>query len=220
MRDVSISRGVRRVLADFRKATGLTIASWSGCTPPVAGPPATVGRTDEGELMVPAITLHCLVPGLRAQVKDARGAPHRLPGRKLPRARLHLTRTRAAEPAAARAVAPRGAPHPPVPQPARRRRGGGVRPPGWRLGLSAVGLAVAMAALQASIGAANDVVDVAADAQAKPDKPIPAGLVSRRPAAAAVAVVGGVLGLGIVAVGYDVATLAGRHPGLWPGPGV
>ena len=24
-------------------------------------------------MMVPAITLHCLVPGLRAQVKDARG---------------------------------------------------------------------------------------------------------------------------------------------------
>jgi hypothetical protein len=72
MRDVSISRGVLRVLADFRKATGLSDYELERVYAAGGGPPATVGRTAEGELMVPAITLHCLVPGLRAQVKDAR----------------------------------------------------------------------------------------------------------------------------------------------------
>ncbi len=72
MRDVSISRGVRRVLADFRKATGLSDRELERVYAAGGGPPATLGRTDEGELMVPAITLHCFVPGLRAQVKDAR----------------------------------------------------------------------------------------------------------------------------------------------------
>ncbi|HXX60050.1 MAG TPA: hypothetical protein VEI48_02020 [Candidatus Sulfotelmatobacter sp.] len=73
MRDVSISRGVRRVLADFRKATGLSDRELERVYAAGGGPPATVGRTVEGELMVPAIALHCLVPGLHAQVKDARG---------------------------------------------------------------------------------------------------------------------------------------------------
>lgn len=72
MRDVSISRGVRRVLADFRTATGLSDRELERVYAAGGGPPATVGRTDQGEMMVPAITLHCLVPGLRAQVKDAR----------------------------------------------------------------------------------------------------------------------------------------------------
>jgi hypothetical protein len=36
------------------------------------GPPATIGRDAEGRLMVPAITLWALVPGIRAQVADGR----------------------------------------------------------------------------------------------------------------------------------------------------
>jgi len=55
-------------------------------------------------------------------------------------------------------------------------------------------LGVSMTALQASIGGLNDVVDAPRDRDAKPGKPIPAGVVSR-PAAAAVAVVSGGLGL-------------------------
>jgi 4-hydroxybenzoate polyprenyltransferase len=43
-------------------------------------------------------------------------------------------------------------------------------------------LALAMAGFQVSIGALNDLVDAPADAQTKPGKPIPAGLVSRRTA--------------------------------------
>ena len=36
------------------------------------GPPAVIGRDRDGHLMVPAITLHALVPGIRAQVPDGR----------------------------------------------------------------------------------------------------------------------------------------------------
>lgn len=64
-----------------------------------------------------------------------------------------------------------------------------------------------MTALQASIGALNDVVDVAADAGRKPGKPIPAGLVTPRTARVVVigaAVAGLALaapsGLGLVAI--------------------
>lgn len=45
-------------------------------------------------------------------------------------------------------------------------------------GLTAVRLGVSMVALQASIGALNDVVDRAADAGRKPGKPIPSGILS------------------------------------------
>ena len=36
------------------------------------GAPATIGRTAAGELMLPAISLHCLVPGLRVHSPKAR----------------------------------------------------------------------------------------------------------------------------------------------------
>ena len=36
------------------------------------GPPAVVGRNRDGRLMVPAITLFALVPGIRSQVADGR----------------------------------------------------------------------------------------------------------------------------------------------------
>jgi 4-hydroxybenzoate polyprenyltransferase len=45
-------------------------------------------------------------------------------------------------------------------------------------GLTALRLGVAMTALQASIGALNDLVDAPQDARSKPRKPIPGGLVS------------------------------------------
>jgi 4-hydroxybenzoate polyprenyltransferase len=44
----------------------------------------------------------------------------------------------------------------------------------------AIGLGLAMTALQLGIGAVNDLVDAPRDAGHKPGKPIPAGLVSRR----------------------------------------
>jgi 4-hydroxybenzoate polyprenyltransferase len=68
---------------------------------------------------------------------------------------------------------------------------------------AAVLLGLSMTFLQGSIGAVNDIVDAPRDAIAKPDKPIPAGLVSRT-TASTTAVIGGGLGL---ALGW----LAGPH---------
>ena len=59
---------------------------------------------------------------------------------------------------------------------------------------TAARLALSMLALQASIGALNDLVDAPLDAAEKPAKPIPAGLVSRG-AARGVAVAGLVVGI-------------------------
>ena len=72
MRDMSIRRGVLRVLADFRAATGLDDAAIERVFSAGGGAPATIGHTADGELMVPAISLHFLVPGLRSQTPKAR----------------------------------------------------------------------------------------------------------------------------------------------------
>jgi len=72
MRDMSIRRGVLRVLADLRRAAGADDAMLERFFAAGGGPPASVGRTEAGELMVPAITLRHLVPGMRALLPDAR----------------------------------------------------------------------------------------------------------------------------------------------------
>ena len=72
MRDVAIRRGVRKVVADFRAAARLDEPGFERVFASGGGPPAVVGRDANGELMVPAITLFALVPGVRAQVRDAR----------------------------------------------------------------------------------------------------------------------------------------------------
>jgi 4-hydroxybenzoate polyprenyltransferase len=69
---------------------------------------------------------------------------------------------------------------------------------------TAVRLGLAMFALQASIGALNDLADASFDAGRKPGKPIPAGLVS--PTVARVVVVG--------AAGIGLALTAPSGPGL------
>ena len=72
MRDVSIRRGVRRVLRDFMTAAQLDERQLERVFAAGGGPPATIGRTDDGELMVPAISLHYLVTGIRREAGDAR----------------------------------------------------------------------------------------------------------------------------------------------------
>ncbi len=72
MRDVAIRRGVIRVVDDFRRAGGLDEREFERVFASGGGPPAVVGRDAEGHLMVPAITLHSLVPGIRSQVADGR----------------------------------------------------------------------------------------------------------------------------------------------------
>jgi hypothetical protein len=58
MRDIAIRRGVLRAIEDFRGAARLSELEFE--------------RVFEGRLMVPAITLWALVPGIRALVPDAR----------------------------------------------------------------------------------------------------------------------------------------------------
>ena len=72
MRDVSIRRGVRQVLADLRKAIGTDDAGLERLYAAGGGPSAAVGRTERGEMMVPAISLHYFVSGTRRKMKDAR----------------------------------------------------------------------------------------------------------------------------------------------------
>jgi len=72
MRDISIRRGVLDVLRDVRAATGLDERELEKVFAAGGGPPAVIGHDAEGRLMVPAITLHCFVRGLRAVGPDAR----------------------------------------------------------------------------------------------------------------------------------------------------
>jgi len=65
MRDMSIRRGVLPVLEAYRKATGLEDQGIERTFTAGGGAPATMGHTAQGQLMVPAISLHFLVPGLR-----------------------------------------------------------------------------------------------------------------------------------------------------------
>jgi hypothetical protein len=72
MRDMSIRHGVLSVLEDYRRATGLDDAGVQQAFTAGGGAPATIGRTADGQLMVPAISLRFLVPGLRARSAKAR----------------------------------------------------------------------------------------------------------------------------------------------------
>jgi hypothetical protein len=72
IRDVVIRRGIVKVVDDFRRATGLDENGFERVFASGGGPPAVVGRDRNGHLIVPAITLFALVPGIRSQVKDAR----------------------------------------------------------------------------------------------------------------------------------------------------
>ena len=72
MRDLSIRIGVVRVLDSFRRATRIDEREFERVFAAGGGAPATVGRTADGRLMVPAISLHHLVAGLHRETPDAR----------------------------------------------------------------------------------------------------------------------------------------------------
>ncbi len=72
MRDVAIRRGVVRVVEDFRTAARLNEPEFERVFASGGGPPALVGHDAQGRLIVPAITLWALVPGIRAQAADGR----------------------------------------------------------------------------------------------------------------------------------------------------
>ena len=72
MRDVAKRRGVLRVLADFEHATGLADRDIERVFASGGGAPAVAGHDAEGLLMIPAIALHHLVPGIRAVDPEGR----------------------------------------------------------------------------------------------------------------------------------------------------
>lgn len=72
MRDMSIRRGVREVLAALRKALGTDDTGLKRIYAAGGGPPAAVGHTEQGEMMVPAISLFYFVTGARRLQPDAR----------------------------------------------------------------------------------------------------------------------------------------------------
>lgn len=72
IRDIVIRRGIVKVVEDFRRATRLDESGFERVFASGGGPPAVVGRDRSGRLVVPAITLFALVPGLRSQVPDSR----------------------------------------------------------------------------------------------------------------------------------------------------
>ena len=72
LRDVAKRRGVTRVVADFRRTAHLDEKAFRRVFARGGGAPQTVGTDAAGHLMVPTISLHFLVPGLRAEVADAR----------------------------------------------------------------------------------------------------------------------------------------------------
>lgn len=72
MRDVAKRRGVTRVIDDFRASAKLSEGDFERVFASGGGPPAIVGRDATGRLMVPAVALHVLVPGLRTTSPDGR----------------------------------------------------------------------------------------------------------------------------------------------------
>ena len=72
MRDVAKRRGIVRVVDDFKRSAGLTDAEFERVFASGGGPPATVGKDANGRLIVPAVSLWALVPGIRSQVADGR----------------------------------------------------------------------------------------------------------------------------------------------------
>ena len=72
MRDMSIRLGVRKVLAELRHSWSVDDTALTRLFSAGGGPAAAVGKTAQGELMVPAISLRFLVPGARALLPDAR----------------------------------------------------------------------------------------------------------------------------------------------------
>jgi hypothetical protein len=72
MRDMSIRTGVLHVLEEFQHACHLDDQGILRVFSAGGGAPATAGRTADGRLMVPAVSLRYLVPGLRSETPDAR----------------------------------------------------------------------------------------------------------------------------------------------------
>ena len=71
MRDVAARRGVTRVVERIQGTARLDDSTLRRVFARGGGAPQTIGRVG-GHLVMPATSLHCLVPGIRAELPDAR----------------------------------------------------------------------------------------------------------------------------------------------------
>jgi hypothetical protein len=72
LRDLARRRGVIAVVADVQKVAKLDEAALRRVFARGGGAPETVGKDAAGHLMVPTISLHFLVAGIRAEMPDAK----------------------------------------------------------------------------------------------------------------------------------------------------
>jgi hypothetical protein len=72
LRDAAKRRGVIPVIAEIQKVARLDETALRRAFARGGGAPATIGKDREGRLVVPAISLHFLVAGMRADLPDAR----------------------------------------------------------------------------------------------------------------------------------------------------
>jgi hypothetical protein len=72
MRDISIRVGVLEVLRGLRRAMGVDENGLKRLYTSGGGPISAIGKTESGEIMVPAISLYYFVSGARSQMPDAR----------------------------------------------------------------------------------------------------------------------------------------------------
>lgn len=72
MRDTSIRVGVRQVIKELKHSFGTDDAGLRRIYAAGGGPAAAIGTTENGELMVPAISLYYFVSGAHAVLDDAR----------------------------------------------------------------------------------------------------------------------------------------------------
>ena len=150
---------------------GSTSQVSNGCSLPVAARRRASAATATGHLMVPAITLHALVPGIHAAGHGRPGPPHRVPRRELRGDRLRLRRLERlgrAEPSLAGRLAGWVRLTHPFPSLLDGLATAAIALVAAGEAPTAVRLGVSMTALQASIGILNDVVDAPRDAGHKP----------------------------------------------------
>jgi hypothetical protein len=72
LRDAARRRGMIAVLAELQKVARLDEAALRRVFARGGGAPATIGKDADGHLLVPTISLHCIVSGMRADLPDAR----------------------------------------------------------------------------------------------------------------------------------------------------
>ena len=73
LRDNAKRKGIISVVAEVQKITHLDEPALRRVFGRGGGAPATIGRDLEGHLIVPTISLHFLVNGMRLEMPDARG---------------------------------------------------------------------------------------------------------------------------------------------------